>query len=97
LAAGVFGVTFAAVFAAAAPAAERAPRLALRRSGRVRGRLLRTSRSPSAMTTSFLKRQFAGAEAFCTERNLKRTRAFHVVQTWEKDPFWAPRIFDYTK
>jgi hypothetical protein len=30
----------------------------------VRGRLLRTSRSPSAMATSFLKREFGRAEAF---------------------------------
>jgi hypothetical protein len=60
---GFAGAGFAAGFAAPAL---RAPRLALRRSGRVRGRLLRTSRSPSAMSTSFLKREFLGAEAFCT-------------------------------
>jgi hypothetical protein len=51
-------------FAGCAAAGVRAPRLALRRSGRVRGRLLRTSRSPSAIRTSFLKREFGRAEPF---------------------------------
>jgi hypothetical protein len=38
------------------------------------------------MTTSFLKREFAGVEAFERVRNLKRTGTFHVVEIGEYDP-----------
>ena len=72
---------FATFFAAVVPAGVRAARLVLRRSGRVRGRLLRTSRSPSAITTSFLKREFGGVEAFQGLRNLKRTKTLDVLET----------------
>jgi hypothetical protein len=88
-----FGDAFARVlawvlfdFGFAAPAAVRVSRLELRRSGRVRGRLLRTSRSPSAIGTSFLKREFARVEAFQGGRNLKRSGTFHVVRIGEYEP-----------
>jgi len=35
------------------------------------------------MSTSFLKREFGRVEAFQRHRNMKRTRTFHVVRTWE--------------
>jgi len=47
----------------------------------VRGRLLRTSRSPSAIHTSFLKREFGRVEAFQGLRNLKRTKTLDVLET----------------
>jgi hypothetical protein len=76
-------------FGFAAPAGARSPRLELRRSGRVRGRLLRTSRSPSAMGTSFLKREFVRVEAFQAIRNSKRSGTFHVVTIGEYEPLRA--------
>ena len=82
------GFAFAPVFAAFgfAAAVVRGARLALRRSGRVRGRLLRTSRSPSAIYTSFLKREFGRVEAFQGFRNLKRTGTLDVVENWSRSP-----------